>query len=158
MLTTHVSFNRLPGNRQSSPYIHTQVPLWFKVDSRQGQTVAGSIGVARCRFGRAQRPTPSASVFGANCAEPDRPRPLFLHPVKQGECVDGRETSEGRGRGKRADKVAQATKFNTNRELTNFFEACCGEQYELTEHDSFLWGLGLGGRKINSNCIQSCII
>ena len=98
------------------------MPLWFKVDSRQGQTVAGSIGVARCRFGRAQRLTPPASVFGANRAEPHRPRPPFLHPVKQRGCVDGRETSEGRGRGKRADKTAQATKHNTNKELTDFLK------------------------------------
>ena len=118
------------------------MPLWFKVDSRQGQTVAGSIGVARCRFGRAQRPTPSASVFGANCAEPDRPRPLFLHPVNQGECVDGRETSEGRGKGKRADKTVKATFHNTTNVLRELFQACCGEQCELTEHCSFEWGLG----------------
>ena len=62
-LATHVSFcKRLPGNSHPSPYTHTQMPLWFEEDSHQGQTVAGSIGVAQSRIVRAQRLTPP--VFG----------------------------------------------------------------------------------------------
>ena len=45
-----------------SVHTHTQMPLWFEKDSHQGLIVAGSIGVAQSRIGRARRLTPS--VFG----------------------------------------------------------------------------------------------
>ena len=56
--------------------------------------------------------------------------------------MDGRETSEERGRGKRADKTAEATFHTTTNVLTDLFKACCGEQWELTEEYSLLCGLG----------------
>ena len=46
------------------------------------------------------------------------------------------------GKGKRADKIAEATIHNTNRDLTKLFEAFCDGHRELTEEDSFHWGLG----------------
>ena len=47
-----------------------------------------------------------------------------------------------RGKGKRADKTAEATIYNTNKNLTKLFQDCCAGQRELTEDDSFHWGLG----------------
>ena len=46
------------------------------------------------------------------------------------------EYSESKG--KRADKSAEALCGD----LTNLFQGCCGGQRELTEDDSFYWGLG----------------
>ena len=50
------------------------MPLAFEKDSLQGLPVAGSIGVAQSRIGRAQRLTPPVFGLVARRAEPLRPR------------------------------------------------------------------------------------